>query len=870
MRRLATAALPALAALGLLAPVGAGAAPVLPAAFRDTVVPFKGLTPFGLAEPTAIRFSSDGRVFVAQKSGQILVYDGLADQTPTLFADLRTDVYDSGDRGLLGLALDPSFPARPYVYALYTYDHLLGEAALAPRWGTPGTSGDSCPKPGDAAVDACPVSGRLVRLTAVGDQAGAELPLVEGWCQQFSSHSVGDLEFGPEGALYASGGDGASFTGPDIGQFGWPQLNQCGDPPGAVGQPLTAPTAEGGALRAQRRDDLDGSVIRIDPETGEGVAGNPLFASANANTRRLVAKGFRNPFRFAIDPETDEVYVDNVGWGSYEEMDRVDLASPQLFNSGWPCYEGPGPNPSYRGLGLNLCKALYGSHGAATAPFYSYDHQGPAVPGDTCYDPEAAVGSAIGGIAFAHGSSFPAPYDDALYFADPVRACIYVMSRGSDGRPDPTTARVFLSGAGPYAGVDLEFGPEGDLYYVQLAGENEGEGGSIHRISYDPDAPIARLSANPLYGPTPLHVEFDAGGSTDPNGEALTYEWDLDGDGSFETSGAAVRSNTFSDAFNVTVAVRVSNGKGKSSVAMVTVYPGDSPPRPTITVPTADLTWGVGQEVHFAGFAKDDEDAPGAGHLDADQLFWRTRLYHCPFDGEHCHAHPLQVFAGIDQGDLLAPDHDYPSFLEFELVASDSRGLIGSTSVRIDPRTVELRLESDPPGLPLGAGLLSRDAPFTLTAIEGSNVVLAAPPKATWDGAEHAFRSWSDGGARVHTVIADESATYRASYRDGAERPPAPQARIRRRPARRTTKTSARFAFAADRAGARFECRLGGAPWHRCRSPRVFRHLRPGRHVFRLRAVDPSDGAVGRVVRFAWRVIARGGKGRGVTRVSGA
>jgi glucose/arabinose dehydrogenase len=112
-----------LAAIGLPSTASASS---LPSGFRDQVV-FSGLE-----EPTAVRIASDGRVFVAEKTGKILVYNSLGDPTPTEFADLRTDVYDTGDRGVLGLALDPDFPARPYVYALYTYDHLLGEAAPAP------------------------------------------------------------------------------------------------------------------------------------------------------------------------------------------------------------------------------------------------------------------------------------------------------------------------------------------------------------------------------------------------------------------------------------------------------------------------------------------------------------------------------------------------------------------------------------------------------------------------------------------------------------------------------------------------------------------------------------------------------------------
>ena len=92
-----------------------------------------------------MRFAPDGRVFVAEKSGLIKVFDNLSDTTPTVFADLRTKVHNFWDRGLLGLALDPNFPTNPYVYVLYTYDAPIG--GTAPRWGTAGVTSDACPTP---------------------------------------------------------------------------------------------------------------------------------------------------------------------------------------------------------------------------------------------------------------------------------------------------------------------------------------------------------------------------------------------------------------------------------------------------------------------------------------------------------------------------------------------------------------------------------------------------------------------------------------------------------------------------------------------------------------------------------------------------
>ncbi len=93
-------------------------AATLPAGFQETTV----LS--GLINPTVVRFSPDGRVFVAEKRGVVKVFDSLSDPTPDVFADLNANVHNFWDRGLLGMALAPNFPTDPYVYVLYTYDHV--------------------------------------------------------------------------------------------------------------------------------------------------------------------------------------------------------------------------------------------------------------------------------------------------------------------------------------------------------------------------------------------------------------------------------------------------------------------------------------------------------------------------------------------------------------------------------------------------------------------------------------------------------------------------------------------------------------------------------------------------------------------------
>jgi glucose/arabinose dehydrogenase len=867
----------------------------LPAGFQDSVV-FSNLE-----QPTALRFAADGRVFVAEKPGKILVFDSLADETPEVFADIRTQVYDTGDRGILGLALDPEFTeGRPYVYVLYTYDHLLGDPQPAPKWGEAEHTGDDCPKPEDADVDACPVSGRLVRLTAdeggAGDHAveegGAPLEkvLLEDWCQQFSSHSIGDIQFDASGALYASGGDGASFNNADYGQFGWPEKNQCGDPPAGIGGTMSPPTAEGGALRSQDArtpanpldptadpTDLNGSIVRIDPDTGEGLPDNPMHSSFDANERRIVGYGFRNPFRFAIDPETDELYVDNVGWALYEEMDRFSPDSTPTFNSGWPCYEGP--EFAYGSLGLDLCEGLYHEPGSTAPPFFFYNHIEPVTPEDPCFNPAEpeGEGSAISGIAFYEGSAFPPSYHGALFFADAVRGCAYVMFPGEDGRPDPSTAVPFMSDAGLYPGVDLEEGPEGDLYYVNLYGEGFGPG-SIHRIEYfsGNKPPVARLTADNEWGPSPLQTEFDAGGSSDADGDPLEYEWDTNEDGVYTAPAPddTTKITNWEDEANHTIAVRVTDSHGAQSTARLTVYPGDTPPEVDVLSPAPSLEWHVGQQIHFEGSATDEQ----SGDLPSTRLDWSSRLLHCP---SACHRHPLQAFPSVASGTLIAPDHDYPSSIELTLTAADSRGLTASKTIQLQAHPVALTLKSKPPGLTLSAGLLTKVTPFTLTAIEDSKVTLAAPATAELAGTVYPWLGWSDGGARVHTVQAAGPATYVADYggeeeaatkEEAAKGPPAespppivgppppspqpsPQTRLGTHPPSRGSGTTAKFTFSSSQPGASFKCKLDRKPFRSCRSPKVYKHLKPGDHAFRVIAIGPEGRADPTPSVFRWKVL---------------
>ena len=243
-------------------------------------------------------------------------------------------MHDFWDRGLLGLAIDPQFPTRPYVHVLYTYDHVLGSSNPSPCWG------DGCPNPPGATEQGCVVSGRLSRLTAdsTGRRMvpGSERVVIQDWCQQFPSHSVGDLAFGPDGALYVGGGDGASFNYLDHGQTG----NPCGDPWVAPASATTRgrPALPGPAqLRRPGHPGRHGHPHHHPTRHQRGLAGR----------RRL---------------------------GTWEEINRI-LPGGAVEDFGWPCSEGDQQQPGYHDANLAICNSLASSQ--VTRPVYRWQHGGP-------------------------------------------------------------------------------------------------------------------------------------------------------------------------------------------------------------------------------------------------------------------------------------------------------------------------------------------------------------------------------------------------------------------------------------------------------------------------------------------------------------
>ncbi|MBJ7356348.1 PQQ-dependent sugar dehydrogenase [Nocardioides sp.] len=743
-------------------------APALPADFTDKVAIG------GLSEPTAVAFAPDGTAFVALKTGLIKSFDYNATSRTyepfgqeTNFADLSPTVHNYWDRGLTGIEVDPQFPARPYVYVNYALNR-DPRNGNQPAWSNGTEQYDGCPAGaslGPPVVPGCLVDIRVSRLTATSTPAGwvmtgPELPLVEGACMQFPSHASGDVAIGPDGFLYASAGDGASFDFADHGQAG----NPCpGDP---------ANGNEGGSLRSQdvrTAGDalgLSGSVFRVNPDNGRAKNG------ATDNASRIIAVGHRNPWRLTFRPGTDELWNGDVGGSAWEEINRLVGAGSApsgtgVANRGWPCYEGaPGGTslrqPDWDGLNLPVCENLYGQGAAAVQPpYFGYQTRGPLLtPGEDC----DSSTSSVSGIAFAPTSSnWPAAYQGSLFFSDYARACVWRLGKLPNGDPDPSSITPLVQGAS--TPVDLVAGPQGDLFYVDFGLDDEGVpqagAGGVHRIAYRDPAPVAVLTADRISGPLSATYTFSAAGTTDPNGRPLTYTWDLDGNGSYETSTGATPTaqRSYAAAVNVTVGLKATNDAGQSGTATLTIYPGNDPPQITKISPAASLRWRVGQKVGFSAAATDPQD----GVLGAPAFDWALSIRHCP---DVCHTHPLEQFRDQQAGSFRTPDHEYPSHLLLTLTLTDSREMPVRRTIRLDPKSVKVTFATSPAKLRLTAAGTAAKAPFAKRFIVGSRATVSAAKVQRKRGVTYRFRSWSDKGKPSHEIVAPKKKrTLTASYR---------------------------------------------------------------------------------------------------------
>ena len=272
---------------GATASQGSGAPATPPAsAFDPTGVTLEvDVIASGLTSPVDVTAADDGsgRIFVVEQAGRIrLVRDGQLRTEP--FLDIQERIASGGERGLLGLAFHPDFPADPRLFVDYTDrngDTVVSEFRLD----------------GSDPARADPASERiLIQID-----------------QPFPNHNGGGVAFGSDGMLYVSTGDGGSG----------------GDPQG----------------NGRRLDTLLAKILRIDVDGAPDAnrryrvpADNPFLDVAHARPE-IWLTGLRNPWRMRFDQATGDLWIGDVGQGAWEEID-VAPAGQGGLDFGWNVMEG--------------------------------------------------------------------------------------------------------------------------------------------------------------------------------------------------------------------------------------------------------------------------------------------------------------------------------------------------------------------------------------------------------------------------------------------------------------------------------------------------------------------------------------------------
>ncbi len=665
-----------------------------------------------VGEAIALAVLPDGRVLHTARDGRVFLS---GEETGTSVA-AQIPVYRHDEEGLQGIALAPDFEQSRWVYVMYAPP--LDTPQDDPS--TPGTNEGDAPQQGTAQdferyegetyVSRFQFSGGILDLDS--EQVILRIPADRGIC----CHVGGDLNFDSQGNLLISTGDDTNPFESD----GYTPIDERANRNPSYDAQRTA----------SNTNDLRGKILRIHPEAdgsytipaGNLFGPNGTYPDADPAKVRpeIYAMGFRNPFRFSIDPATGWLYVGEYGpdaAAASEERGPGGLVEVlqirEAGNYGWPYCSGPnfayndydfatgqsGPkfsceapvNDSPRNTGLRELPP-------AKHPWIWYDG------GTVHYDGNATNEFGDGGEAPMAGpvyrydpdlmsdTKFPEYFDGHFFLGEWSRGWMKEIEIGPDG--EPARIHPFFDSGSVAAPMDFEFGPDGSLYVLDYGSASYGgmyAGGSpdaaVHKINYveGSRSPIATVSADRTSGTAPLTVRFSSDGSRDPEGDPLSYAWDFDGDRTIDST-EANPTHTYQRNGTFTAQLTVTDSAGKTGTASETIVVGNDRPVVTLTTPANGGVFDYGDRLDFTVEVTDPQD----GHIDCGQVRVDTAL------GHNEHAHGDQSFNGCS-GTVTVPAKWEPdtqsSFYVVSASYTDTGGadgtpsLTGSDVAVLQPRT---------------------------------------------------------------------------------------------------------------------------------------------------------------------------------------
>ncbi|MFE9764194.1 carbohydrate-binding protein [Streptomyces sp. NPDC005808] len=681
MFRRPRAGLRMLTALALILAGAATAAPTatalpadLPPADYQQVQLASGAAETG--EPMSLTVLPDRSVLHTARDGTIRYTDAAGNTKQAA----KLDVYTHDEEGLQGIAADPGFATNRYVYVYYS-PKLSTPAGDAP---TTGTAADFEPWKGHLNLSRFTVNADGTLDTA-SEKVVLEVANDRGQC----CHVGGDIDFDAAGNLYLT-------TGDDTNPF---------DSSGYA--PIDERTDRNPQFDAQRSsgntNDLRGKLLRIKPTADGGYtvpAGN-LFAPGTANTRpEIYAMGFRNPFRMSVDRATGVVYLGDYGPdagttdatrgpGGQVEFDRV----TEPGNFGWPYCTGTnttgetyneytfpsGPSGARYDCAGGPVNDSFRNTGQAQLP--------PAKPSWIKYGldgspPEFGTGSEspMGGDVYRYDPNlnssvkFPQSLDGKFFAAEYGRQWIKAIEVKGDGSYG-TIEDVPWDGTQV---IDSDFGPDGALYVLDYGTGSDNQG--LYRIEYIAGSnrnPVAQASADRTSGALPLSVQFSSQGSSDPEGQQLTYSWDF-GDGSTSTQANPSHTYTTKGTYHPTLTVK--DPEGLTGSASLVVTAGNTAPTVTLQQPLDGQLFSFGDTVPFRIQVSDPED----GTVDCSKVKLTYLL------GHDSHTHAITSTTGCS-GSLTVPadgEHDSAANLYgvFDAEYTDTGGLTTHSVRTLQPR----------------------------------------------------------------------------------------------------------------------------------------------------------------------------------------
>ena len=672
-------------------------------------------------------------MYIWERAGRVWIVENGVRLSPPLI-DISEEVGGWRDFGLLAFAFHPNFRQNGYIYLGYTVDH-----HHLTKFGT--TNYQSSSNEYFMAT-----IHRVTRYTArVSDDFRSVDPasrkilvgenITNGFPSLYQSHGIGSLVFGTDGTLLVSCGDGASYSSTDIGSAAETYFAQ------ALAEGIIRTNENVGAFRAQMVTSLSGKIIRIDPETGDGIPSNPFFdpLQPRSTRSRIWCLGLRNPYRMTLRPGTGShqredanpgvLYIGDVGLQTFEDLN---VATGPGQNFGWPVYEGLEALASYRNSNVGNQEApnpLFGTGGCTQRNFYfrnlivqdslnpqswpnpcdagqqvptnilRYVHRRPAIDWQHVNGPArtgtyaangtatvaniGAAGSPVSGPQFGGTSSIGGTWHRGNDFPAPYRNTYF----NGDYEGQWIRSFVFDTNNKPVSAQPFLTNGGG----IVCIATHPVDGGlyyvtwtnGIKRIRYASGSnqpPNAIATADKLYGASPLTVQFDGSASTDPEAFPLRYDW-VFGDGSMISTQASP-SHVFSAPAGVptsySVVLTVTDSSNATAQATLLISVNNTPPSVTITSPTNGMLYPLTNETIYTLSAVVSDAEHGPNQLAYE---WQTILHH----NNHVHADPIDTNR-ITTTVISPIGCDGASyFYSIVLKVTDSAGLATTKEVRLYP-----------------------------------------------------------------------------------------------------------------------------------------------------------------------------------------